>query len=205
MQLHMTEPPHYLLQSTEPSVLIDENPIAITNFDSPYQSGSQQKPLIATETGYFTGIAPYSIDESRHAKYVPRIFAEYFRHSISKAFLYEFVDEGVDGGMENSFGLVRGDLTPKPAYTALQSMISLLQDSGGSFSPATLTYGFVPSPDQSYTRLQYAHDLLLEKSDGDFFLLFWHEISDANRVNSYGDAITGTDPDESPGALPAVR
>lgn len=195
---------HYFLQSTEPSVLIDEYPTAITNFDSPYQSGSQQKPLIATETGYFTGLTPYSIDESTHAKYVPRIFAEFFRHGIAKAFIYEFVDEGFDGGMENSFGLVRGDLTPKPAYTALQSMIGLLQDSGGPFSPAQLTYGFVPSQDQSYTRLQYAHDLLLQKSDGDFFLLFWQEISDANRVNSYGDAITGTDPDVSPGALPAV-
>lgn len=196
--------PHYFLDSTEPSVGIDEYPTAITNFQSPYQSGSQQKPLIATEMGYFTGVAPQSIDESTHAKYVPRIFAEFFRHSISKAFIYEFVDEGFDGGMENSFGLVRGDLTPKPAYTALQSMISLLQDSGGSFSPATLAYGFVPSADQSYTRLQYAHDLLLQKSDGDFFLLFWHEISDSSRVNSYGELITGTDPDESPGALPAV-
>jgi hypothetical protein len=196
--------PHYFLDSTEPSVGIDEYPTAITSFQSPYQSGSQQKPLIATEMGYFTGVAPQSIDESTHAKYVPRIFAELFRHSISKAFIYEFVDEGFDGGMENSFGLVRGDLTPKPAYTALQSMIGLLQDSGGSFSPATLAYGFVPSADQSYTRLQYAHDLLLQKSDGDFFLLFWHEISDSSRVNSYGELITGTDPDESPGALPAV-
>jgi hypothetical protein len=196
--------PHYYLQSTEPSVLIDEYPIAINNFNSPYQSGSQQEPLVATETGYFTGIAPYSIDESTHAKYVPRIFAEFFRHGIAKAFIYEFVDEGFDGGMENSFGLVRGDLTPKPAYAALQSMIALLQDSGGSFSPAKLTYGFVPSPDQSYTRLQYAHDLLLQKSDGDFFLLFWHDISDASMVNSYGDAMTSTDLDVTPEALPAV-
>jgi hypothetical protein len=196
--------PHYFLDSTEPSVGIDEYPTAITNFVPPYQSGSQQKPLIATEMGYFTGVAPQSIDELTHAKYVPRVFAEFFRHGISKAFIYEFVDEGFDGGMENSFGLVRGNLTPKPAYTALQSMIGLLQDSGGSFSPATLTYGFVPSADQSYTRLQYAHDLLLQKSDGDFFLLFWHEISDSSRVNSYAELVTGTDSDESPGALPAV-
>jgi hypothetical protein len=194
--------PHYFLQSTETSVLIDEYPTAITNFDYPYQSGNQQKPLVVTETGYYTGLAPHSIDELTHAKYVPRIFAEYFRHGISKTFAYEFVDEGTDGGMENSFGLVRADLTPKPAYTALQSMIGLLQDSGGQFSPAKLTYGFVPSSDQSYTRLQYAHDLLLEKSDGDFFLLFWHDISDASRVNSYGDSVTGTDPDVSPDALP---
>ena len=194
--------PHYFLDSTEPSVGIDEYPTAITNFDSPYQRGSQQKPLIATEMGYFTGVAPQSIDELTHAKYVPRIFSEFFRHGISKAFIYEFVDEGFDGGMENSFGLVRGNLTLKPAYTSLQSMIGLLQDSGGSFTPATLTYGFVPSADQSYTRLQYAHDLLLQKSDGDFFLLFWHEISDSSRVNSYGDSVTGIDPDESPATLP---
>ena len=122
----------------KPSVLIDEYPTAITNFDSPYQSGSQQKPLIVTETGYFTGVAPQSIDELTHAKYVPRIFAEYFRHGISKTFVYEFVDEGTDGGMENSFGLVRADLTPKPAYTALQSMIGLLQDSGGRSRPQSL-------------------------------------------------------------------
>jgi hypothetical protein len=193
---------HYFTDSTETSVLIDEYPNGLTNFDYPYQSGNQQEPLVATETGYFTGLAPFSIDESTHAKYIPRIFAEFFRHGISKTFVYEFVDEGVDGGMENSFGLVRGDLTPKPAYTALQSMISLLQDTGGSFSPAQLTYGFAPSQDQPDTRLQYAHDLLLEKSDGDFFLLFWHEISDANRVNGYGDVVTGTDPDETPQSLP---
>lgn len=192
----------YFVQSTQPTVLIDEYPTEFTHFDYPYQSGNQQKPLIATETGYFTGISDYSIDELTQAKYVPRLFAEFFRHSISKAFVYEFVDEGVDGGMQNSFGLVRGDLSPKPAYTALQSMIELLEDSGGSFSPAKLTYGFVPSAQGNYTRLQYAHDLLLEKADGDFFLLFWHEISDASPDNSYGDPVTGTDPDADPMALP---
>ncbi len=204
----VTDPPaydgllQYFVQSTETSVLIDEYPTALTNFDYPYQNGNQQKPLVATETGYYTGRAPYSIDELTHAKYIPRVFAEFFRHSIAKTFVYEFVDEGMDGGMENSFGLVRGDLTPKPAYTALQSMIGLLQDSGGPFSPAKLTYGFVPSPDQSYTRLQYAHDLLLEKSDGDWFLLFWHDISDASRVTSYRDPVNGTDPDMTPESLP---
>jgi hypothetical protein len=192
----------YFVQSTQPTVLIDEYPTAFTHFDYPYQSGNQQKPLIATETGYYTGLSDYSIDELTQAKYVPRLFAEFFRHGISKAFVYEFVDEGVDGGMQNSFGLVRGDLTPKPAYTALQSMIQLLDDSGGPFSPAALTYGFAPSAQGNYTRLQYAHDLLLEKADGDFFLLFWHEISDASRVNSYGDPVTGIDPDVNPDNLP---
>jgi hypothetical protein len=41
----------------------------------------------------------------------------------------------------------------------------------------------------------------LEKSDGDFFLLFWHEISDANRTDQWGIDVLGTDIDVSPPAL----
>lgn len=103
--------------------------------------------------------------------------------------------------MEHSFGLVRADFTPKPAYTALRSLIALLQDGHNSFTPGNLSYGFIPAANGSFTRTQYAHDLLLEKSDGDFFLLFWHEISDANRVDRRGTAVLGTDIDVHPSAL----
>ena len=72
--------------------------------------------MVATETGYYTGSSQYSISELAQAKYIPRVFAEYFRHSIAKTFIYEFLDEGADGEMEDSFGLVRADLTQKPAY-----------------------------------------------------------------------------------------
>jgi hypothetical protein len=193
--------PSYFVQTTQPTVYIDEYPTYFQDFQGPYKQGEHQKPMVATETGYYTGSSQYSISELAQAKYVPRLFAEYFRHSIAKTFIYEFLDEGGDGAMEHSFGLVRADLSPKPAYTALKSLTALLQDGDHSFAPGELTYGFNPAPTASFTRTQYAHDLLLQKSDGDFFLLFWHEISDANRTDRSGAAVMGTDIDVNPPAL----
>jgi hypothetical protein len=195
------EVPSYFVQTTQPTVYIDEYPTYFEAFQGPYKSGAGQREMVATETGYYTGSTQYSISELAQAKYVPRIFAEYFRHSIAKTFIYEFLDEGGNGEMEHSFGLVRADFTPKPAYTALRSLIALLRDGHDSFTPGNLTYGFIPAANGSFTRTQYAHDLLLEKSDGDFFLLFWHEISDANRVDRRGTAVLGTDIDVHPSAL----
>jgi hypothetical protein len=193
--------PSYFVQTTQPTVYIDEYPTYFRDFQGPYKLGAHQKPMVATETGYYTGSSQYSISELAQAKYIPRIFAEYFRHSIAKTFIYELLDEGGDGEMEHSFGLVRADLSPKPAYTALQSLTALLQDGDHSFAPGELTYGFNPAPRGSFTRTQYAHDLLLQKSDGEFFLLIWHEISDANRTDRSGTAVMGTDIDVNPPAL----
>jgi hypothetical protein len=193
--------PSYFVQTTQPTVYIDEYPTYFRDFQGPYKLGAHDRAMVATETGYYTGSSQYSISELAQAKYIPRVFAEYFRHSIAKTFIYEFLDEGADGEMEHSFGLVRADFSPKPAYTALQSLTTLLQDGHNSFTPGDLTYGFIPAPNGSFTRTQYAHDLLLEKSDGDFFLLFWHEISDANRADRWGTGVVGTDIDVSPPAL----
>jgi hypothetical protein len=73
----------------------------------------------------------------------------------------------VFGGM----GLIRADGTPKPQYSALAAMIALLTDRGPAFRPSSLTYsleGVIPSD---------VHHLLLEKSDGHFFLALWRETS----------------------------
>jgi hypothetical protein len=198
------EVPSYFVQTTQPTIYIDEYPTYFRDFQGPYRVENNQRPMVATETGYYTGTSQYSVSELAQAKYVPRVFAEYFRHGIPKTFIYEFLDEGGDGEMEHSFGLVRADLTPKPAYIALQSLIALLDNGHDSFRPGELTYGFFPAENGSFTRTQYAHDLLLEKSDGDFFLLFWHEISDANRTDRAGKAVVGTDIDVSPAPLPVT-
>ena len=194
----------YFVQTTQPTLYSDEYPSYFHDFEGPYESGNRQRAMVATETGYYTGAAPYNISELAHAKYIPRVFAENFRHGVARTFVYEFLDEDGDGEMEHSFGLVRANFTPKPAYTALQSLIALLQDSHVSFKPGALTYGFFPVADASSTRTQYAHDLLLQKSNGDFFLLFWHEISNANRNDASGSAVAGTDIDVSPSALPVT-
>lgn len=198
------EVPQYFADSTQPSIDIDEYPTEFQLFDSPYQGPVRVKPMIATETGYYTGTDPYSISETAQARYVPRIYAENFRHNIAETFIYEFLDEGSDGTTEHSFGLVRADLTPKPAYYALQSLIRLLNDPGTPRRPAgKLAYQLTVSSTNPNARLQYAHDLLLQKTNGDFYLLLWHEISDANRTSPTGVPVRGTDRDISPEDLTA--
>jgi hypothetical protein len=88
--------------------------------------------------------------------------------------LYELLDEVSSPG----YGLLHGDLTPKPAFTALQNLLSLLNDSAaGSFTAGSLQYsitGAVPA----------LNHLLLEKRDGSFWLVLWLEESSWDPVNA---------------------
>lgn len=94
--------------------------------------------------------------------------------------------------MECHYGIVRKDLTPKPAYTVLKSLLALLKDPvamKAKFAPVSLSYSMTVSPVRGYKepisgkvtdydRTKYVHHLLLQKADGDFYLLLWHEIAD---------------------------
>jgi len=165
---------YYYLHGNFPSVNIDEYPHALVVFSRPFGS----KPMAATETGYFTGTDNKAISENVHAKYMPRLFLEYFRKGIVRTCSYEFVDQGKNlGWMEANFGLLRNDLSPKPAYTALKNMIGLLKDPGASFTPGSLNYTITVNPPAGYNRTQYVHSVLLQKQNGKFYLALWHEIS----------------------------
>ena len=138
---------------------------------------SGSKPVQATETGYHTALnwdgdhKPAS--EAAQAVYTPRLFLEYFRRGIVRTFSYELLDEFADPGREESesnFGLLRNDLSPKPAFTALHNLISILADPGPSFAPGKL--GYTVSGDQDDL-----HQLLLQKRDGSYYLALWRADS----------------------------
>jgi len=156
---------------------LDEFPAAFADA----QPMSVGKPLIFTETGYYTGTSLGSTSEAAFAKYAPRLVCETFRKSVARTYFYELMDERVNpADKESNFGLVRADGTPKPAYTALKNLIGLLSERGvsPSFRPKSLDYTLTVRPVGAYTRTQYVHHLLLQKSGGAFFLLLWHEVSD---------------------------
>lgn len=152
------------------------------------------KPMAATETGYPTNRSGAS--EPVQGKYLPRLFCEYFAHGVRRTYWYELVDEDefADPNGDNPechYGIIRKDLTPKPAYVALKSLLTLLQDphSTPKFVPGALRYTLTVSPVRGYRepnssavtdydRTNYVHHLLLQKSDGVFYLLLWHEIAD---------------------------
>ena len=110
------------------------------------QKTCMTKPIWATETGYHTAINQPAgqghpgVSEEAQARYIPRLFAEYFRAGIYKTSTYEFLDERdnpANDDMEQHFGLVRFDCSVKPAYMALKNLIAVLRDDTAAFAPAS--------------------------------------------------------------------
>jgi len=175
----------YIGHGTQPSANMDEFPFAFDVYAPPFAP----KPMACSETGYSTFTNGQT--EAVQAKYIPRLLCEYFAHGVVRTYLYEFVDEfDNQSDREANFGLVRHNLTPKPSYAAVKHLITLLADQGaGLFSPQTLDYTLAVRPvlgykepgsgqTANYDRTRYVHHLLLQKRNGDFFLVLWHEVSD---------------------------
>jgi hypothetical protein len=126
-------------------------------------------PIMSTETGYFTANLAGGVTEKAQGKLMPRLFAEYFNRGIARTYTYELADEGTNSSdREQDFGLMHYDLTPKPAYTAMKNLVTLIKEPGASFTPGSLDYTL------SGATTGVDH-LLLEKSNGTFYLLLWHE------------------------------
>ena len=177
----------YIGHGTQPSANLDEFKYAFDIYAPPFAP----KPMACTESGYSTFTNGQT--EAVQAKYIPRLFCEYFLHGIVRTYLYEFVDAFDNkGDRDSNFGLVRHDLTPKPSYAAVKNLIGLLSDpaAGGSeFKPGSLDFSLAVTPVKGYRepgsgqvvdydRTRYVHHLLLQKRSGVFCLLLYHEVSD---------------------------
>ncbi|HZK15243.1 MAG TPA: hypothetical protein VFC52_01475 [Solirubrobacterales bacterium] len=140
--------------------------------EAAHNSGAKQ--LMATETGYHTALGwsgeHNPVSEAAMATYVPRMFLEYFRRGVARTFSYELLDEAAGSGeREDNFGLLHNDFSPKPAFVALRNTIEILRDSGGAFAPGSLDYDFGGDSGD-------LHHLLLQKSDGTFYIALWRAI-----------------------------
>ncbi|WP_310394460.1 T9SS type A sorting domain-containing protein [Hymenobacter sp.] len=150
------------------------------------QSPSGKRPQ-ATECGYSNDLSADGLSEEAEGKYTARMYAEFFRRGIVRTFKYELVDEGTSG-REQLFGLLRNDLSEKPAYRAVKQLTDVLADPGPAFAPGTLAYALAGSTAN-------VRQLLLRKRTGDFYLLLWLEVPswDVNAdVNLYPAAQTVT-------------
>jgi len=143
------------------------------------QQASGSRPIVSTETGYGTASAGNtSVSEAVQAKYIPRLLLEHFTHGIQRTFLYQLVDHGTDG--YGSFGIVREDLSAKPAFHAVSTMLALL-DAPGTDRTDTLSYEISNTPNVAH--------VLFQKPDGTFALAYWLEMPSWN-----GDAPRGRAP-----------
>lgn len=125
-----------------------------------------------TETGYMaypSTSAPYTVPESVEASYTPRTLLLAFEHGIKKTFLYELLDEVSSPG----YGLLRADMSPRPAFTAVQNLMSILSDSTAAFTAKPLSLALTGGDST-------LNHVLLQKRDGSYWLVLWLEKSSWN-------------------------
>ncbi|WP_263419257.1 hypothetical protein [Terriglobus albidus] len=132
-------------------------------------------PSQITETGYMTfpgNPTPYTVPPDVEESYIPRTYALAYLNGIGRTYVYELLDEINSPG----FGLVDGNMNPRPAYYAIRNLIGALADPGPSFTPGTLPYAI--------TGDSTLRKLLFQKRDGSFLLLLWSEQSSYDTVHS---------------------
>lgn len=136
------------------------------------------KPIISTETGYSNDDSisefDYKISELAAGKYITRTLLEYFNRDIKRAFIYQLID---DGRKNYNFGLLDYSNLPKKSYFAVKNLITILQDYKADFLPTHLNYSLQGD-------LTNIHHTLLQKSNGNFYLILWQEIKSWSSIKN---------------------
>jgi hypothetical protein len=141
------------------------------------QNTAPGRAAVFTEAGYHnalnatTGQAPVS--EAAAAIYIPRLLMTAFGAGVKRTFIYELLDEKPDPGLidpEQHFGLLRNDLSPKPAFTAVQTMIHAVEDSSGPVSSPHLGWRLEVDGGDEVKRLT------LERRDGSRVIALWRPV-----------------------------
>jgi hypothetical protein len=141
------------------------------------------KPLVATETGYHNDLAstdPHRpASETATAIYTPRLVLEGFLGGLERTHLFQLLDPWSPAQAEaygippsdNSFGLLRWDLSPKPSFLALRNLMWAV-DAGAPpvASPAGVRFS-LEGADPT------VRQLLLRSADGWYALVLWRQVS----------------------------
>jgi hypothetical protein len=128
-----------------------------------------------TEVGYHDAAASTAgqppVSEAAAAVYLPRALVAAFGAGVRRTFVYELLDEKSDPGLrdpEQHFGLLRNDLSPKPAFTAIKTLIAALRVSPGEGSG---DLGWKLNADED------VQHLTLTRRDGSHVIALWRPVS----------------------------
>ncbi|MBJ7329120.1 MAG: hypothetical protein JHC95_04425 [Solirubrobacteraceae bacterium] len=135
-----------------------------------------RKPLMMTETGYHSafgqpGRMPPTPDNVT-AAYLTRMLLEHARVGLARTYLYELFDAFKDPlniSAEAHFGLFTLDYQPKPAASAIRSMLRIVRDARRSPTAAKLPVKLSGGDDS-------LRSLVLAKSRGNYVLALWRAV-----------------------------
>jgi hypothetical protein len=129
---------------------------------------SVNEPAISTETGYASGAG---LSDAIIGRYELRTLFQSLSLGVKRTYLYELIDDPSSA----NYGLLTSGFSPRPAYTAIQNVLSLLKDVDLP-QPGKLDYTLAG-------QTQNLCHLLLQKTDGTFYLAIWLGVASADPNN----------------------
>ncbi|MEM7757806.1 MAG: hypothetical protein AAF298_06750 [Cyanobacteria bacterium P01_A01_bin.40] len=156
-----------------------------TRFISQVKNMCGTNEFITTETGYHNALKDQKtrsqgLPETVAAKYLLRLFFEFFNRGIEHTYSYELIDYKSNSALDNyqyHFGLLRNDGSPKPDFIGIRNTIALLEDDSTSNSIS-----------HKLSQLNYKlkgdtnniHHTVLQKNNGNYYLIFWQDFKSYN-------------------------
>ena len=142
------------------------------------EATAPERGVVFTETGYHNALSATTgqpaASEEAAAVYLPRLLVAAFGAGVRRTFIYELLDEKLDPGLvdpEQHFGLLRHDLSPKPSFTAIKTLIDALRTSPGQGSLERLAPVVRSRGDAQVERLT------LRRPDGSGAIAMWRPVS----------------------------
>ncbi len=140
-----------------------------------YAQGNTPKLMILSEFGWKSGTGTNAVTESTQAKNILTVFCEYFNRGVKVSYIHELI--------KNDWGLLKENNTRKPAFKALKNVITVLDE--GTFDKTNKKWNF---PNFTPKKLEFellnahndTHKLLLQKSNGEYYLLLWRNVDRSN-------------------------
>jgi len=139
------------------------------------QPAQLREGIYFTELGYHNASASTTgqppISEAAAAVYLPRALVAAYGAGARRTFVYELLDEKPDPALrdpEQHFGLLRNDLSPKPAFTAIKTLVAALRSSPGEGSG---DLGWKLNADED------VQHLTLTRRDGSHVIALWRPVS----------------------------
>ena len=123
--------------------------------------------VVTTEVGWDRN---QGYSQQTVAKYVLDATMDGIKDGDAKMYFYALFDDGA-----GKFGLMNQNGTPMPAGTAIHNLTTLLSDTGGGFTTGSLSYSLANTTAND-------NSLLLEKSDGTYWISLWDEVDRAHNV-----------------------
>ena len=150
--------------------------------EGPNPAHPNPMPIVCSEWGYTTAVDQTS--EADQGRYIVRMYLVNLLCGVNLTIFYDWTDDGPNpGDNESRFGIVRQDLAPKPAYTAIAAFTRELRgyqfrhrlrsESGSDYRllfqrPSGLAVVTWTSDDTASAEAQTPHITLIGKGDASY-------------------------------------